>query len=322
MRKDPSRKPDTEELINKYFSGDPEYSGQNDVRQPGIFAKKKVFRNILTAIGRRKPLVWRLPAKWQVAASVMMLFCLSLLGYRYRNYVLNFLYPERTLTSQTAVGEIRKLTLDDGTEIWLNAASRLTYPARFSKNRREISLEGEAYFDVAHEENRPFIVHTDRVTTRVLGTRFNISAYREEDNITVSVVQGKVGVSAGGDAIRDQAEPGNTMLVLPKQHVVYHKSSRLLSRGSDEDPGSPASWKEGMLAYRDATLAEIVADLQRAHNVRIETGKKVKGCKISADFNNDSLTKVLRILAELVNGELSGGQGKYLLTGDGCGQQP
>src|SRR3546814_3187107 len=78
----------------------------------------------------------------------------------------------------------------------------------------------------------------------------------------------------------------------------------LLSRDEYHNVENPASWKEGMLVYRNTPLTEIVADLQRAYHVRIKTSKGVGGCEISADFNNDSLTKVLRILAELVNGDL------------------
>src|SRR3546814_621269 len=319
MREDQSGKPGKEELVSKYFSEEMEHSGQAGLSQPANFAKNKVYRNILGAIGQGKSGVWRLPLRWPVAASLGALICLSLLGYRYRDSILHVLQPNRLVVTETGLGEVRNLTLDDGTQIWLNAASRLTYPVSFSGDRREVSLEGEAYFDVAHDEQRPFIVHADRVSTRVLGTRFNISAYKDERDITVSVVQGKVGVSTITDV---GADTSNTLLVLPNQRVIYHKATRLLSRDEYHNVENPDSWKEGILVYRKTHLTEIVADLQRAYHVRIKTSKGVGGCEISADFINDSLTKVLRILAELVNGELIEEDGNYLLTGEGCGQQP
>lgn len=314
QEKDP-RKFDTEELVGKYFREQerrPEGPGVGSSRA-GAFDGKKVYKNILIAIGQRKLPVRRFAITWQVAASVSLLLCLSVLGYQYRHAILNRLFPDRMLVKEAEWGEIKIVTLSDGTKIWLNAGSRLTYPAAFHGNKREVSLDGEAYFDVAHNASAPFVVHSGHVTTRVLGTRFNISAYQGERNIIVSVDQGKVGVSADeDDPVRD------VLLVMPRQQAVYNKLTRALVRDESAALQDPASWKEGKLIYRNAPLPEIIDDIQRMYNVEIRTGNGVRNCVISADFNHDPLSKVLQILAELVNGDIEEQDGKYLLTGAGC----
>ncbi|RYG06176.1 MAG: FecR family protein, partial [Chitinophagaceae bacterium] len=99
--------------------------------------------------------------------------------------------PAKSLVLQTPRGGQYRLTLADGTKVWLNAASSITYPTRFNAERREVSISGEVYFEVAHDKTKPFIVRANQQEVEVLGTHFNISAYPEQENIYTTLAEGK-----------------------------------------------------------------------------------------------------------------------------------
>ncbi|MEK6552667.1 MAG: FecR domain-containing protein, partial [Bacteroidota bacterium] len=118
---------------------------------------------------------------------------------------------------QTVMGEKYFATLSDGTIITLNADSKLKYPARFTNGTREIYLEGEAFFEVKQDTSRPFIVHSGNISTTVLGTKFNVSAFPNEKNIAVSLVEGSVKVSK-----EESGTIENIVLLQPDQQLVYN----------------------------------------------------------------------------------------------------
>lgn len=156
--------------------------------------------------------------------------------------------------------ELQHLVLPDGTQVWLNAASELTYPPAFNGNSREVYLTGEAFFDVKHADKVPFIIHTGKVVTRVLGTAFNIRAYPDQKSISVEVKRGKVEVSKA-DKILATLTPGQAVQV-----PASGKEAALKQVKETE----VAEWTEGKLHYRDQPLKEIIRDLERNFNVEIE----------------------------------------------------
>ena len=103
--------------------------------------------------------------------------------------------------TSTERAEYKYILLPDSTQVWLNAGSTLDYPEHFDETTREVTLTGEAYFDVKHAAEHPFIIHTGQIQTTVLGTAFNINAYTDRSNIQVSVSRGKVKVSRGDQLI-------------------------------------------------------------------------------------------------------------------------
>lgn len=155
-------------------------------------------------------------------------------------------------------GQTFKLTLSDGTEVYMNTDSRLIYPSRFTGKERSVYLEGEAYFHVARDERHPFVVRTSTLETRVLGTEFNVSGYAGSEP-EVTLIEGSVEVTGAGrrEAIR----------ITPGEQVGLQADGSLSVRKVDVSPY--VHWKEGYFYYDDVTLLEIMKDLGRWYNVSI-----------------------------------------------------
>ncbi|GET25616.1 FecR family protein [Prolixibacter sp. NT017] len=148
------------------------------------------------------------------------------------------------------------LVLSDGTRVWLNSDSELTFPMRFSGKTREISLKGEAYLEVAKNKNFPFVVDVKGISVTVLGTSFNIKAY---DKIETTLVEGKVSIHT--DASQDVVLTPNEQGVVSEDHskvIVKHVDTRLFT-----------AWKDGVFAFRSMTLEEIMRTFERWYDVKV-----------------------------------------------------
>lgn len=200
----------------------------------------------------------------------------------------------KTLTKKfTERKEQKYLLLPDGTQVWLNAASSLQFPDEFKSDKREVYLSGEAYFDVKHADKTPFLIHTRNITTTVLGTAFNIRAYTDQKEITVSVTRGKVKVS------RDD----KLVAVLTQGKAV--KISNITEQVIQKDVAVEiiAGWQQGNLVYDDAPLEDIVKDMQNVFNTEIKIeDTAVFRLSVTTSFSRDmGAEKALDILARLTN---------------------
>ncbi|MDF2192593.1 FecR domain-containing protein [Paraflavitalea sp. CAU 1676] len=161
---------------------------------------------------------------------------------------------------KTPRGGTYRLTLADGTKVWLNADSRLHYPVAFNNTSREVQLEGEAYFEVAPDAKRRFVVHYyDQVAT-VYGTQFNIQAYKKDSNL-VALVEGKVKVGA------EDASTQNGLSLKPGQQALRYNGKLLVSKV--ENMKNLTGWKNGRFVFHDARLSEIMEQVQRWYDVNI-----------------------------------------------------
>lgn len=205
----------------------------------------------------------------------------------------------------TERSEYKYLVLPDSTRVWLNAASTLEFPTDFDKDKREVRLSGEAYFDVQHAENAPFIIHTGKVSTTVLGTAFNIKAYPGQENIIVSVSHGKVRVNYG-DKKPALLTQGQQVKVNEITESAITKKAALVET---------APWKDGSLAYDGETMADIVADLERVYNVAIRIDNKaINVINISTSFRRDiGIKEALHILCKLTDSQLLASEGVYVI---------
>ena len=163
---------------------------------------------------------------------------------------------EKMLTLATSRGKDYRLTLSDGTRVWMNADSRIEFPEQFSGRERRIKLKGEAYFEVAKDAQHPFIVETEYFQTNVLGTTFNIKAYSEKD-ANIVLIEGSVRVT---DKTRQEMllKPGQQMAVVNNRFIVR-----------DVDTYPYTQWREGFFYFEDQTLFEIMQTLGRWYNVSI-----------------------------------------------------
>ena len=163
--------------------------------------------------------------------------------------------PAQLMALSIPRGQDYHLTLADGTQVWLNADSRLEFPDRFNGNTREVRLQGEAYFEVKKDAKRPFIVHSDFLTTRVVGTSFNVRARSRRDAV-VTLVSGRVQVKAG-----EVAE------VLTPGHQASLAGSKLAVKAVDTYPIT--QWKEGFFYFDNQSLFSIMQELARWYNVNV-----------------------------------------------------
>eukprot|EP01133_Synstelium_polycarpum_P002884 gene2884-3310_t len=201
-------------------------------------------------------------------------------------------------------GKLLKITLGDSTTITLNAASKLKYPARFSGKTREVYLEGEAFFEVAHDTAHPFIVHTSKVKVCVLGTSFNISSYREDKSTSVTVATGKVGV------LTNNNKAGKTFMLLPGDQLIYHHVNEQI-RQSKVDLNEISAWQSGMLICHDQTLLEVSHRIERWYDVKISFRRKEAGLlRLNLKQKNDRLENVMKTLkfAAGIHYEINGKQ--------------
>ena len=155
-------------------------------------------------------------------------------------------------------GRCFKIVLGDGTEVWLNAESRLHYPSQFTDSEREVFLEGEAYFKVRSDEKRPFVVNAGGLRTYVLGTEFNVRSYADNPQF-ITLVEGSVRV--------DNVSTDEVVDLMPGQGVTLNSEGDFVVR--DVDTYGITQWKDGYFYFNNVPLSDIVKDIGRWYNVDI-----------------------------------------------------
>jgi len=196
----------------------------------------------------------------------------------------------------TEMGQKFSLTLTDGTNIVLNGGGKIKYPQNFNSDRREIYLEGEAFFEVAHDSSRPFIVRTGGISTQVLGTKFNVAAYSGDEIITISLVEGKVKVT---NEKPDILKGG--IILEPNQQLLFDLNYEE-SKINDFDTQKITGWKDNILIFEKETIEKVFSVLQRAYGVKFEISDKASSIiKITANFNKASLWTVIETIKRLTD---------------------
>lgn len=191
---------------------------------------------------------------------------------------------------------IDSLTLSDGSRIILNAGSTLTYPVKFVATRRDVYLEGEAYFRVAKNPAQPFVVHSGSLQTRVVGTSFNIYAYAHATRQEVTVLTGAV-------SVRDAASKQRVALQ-PAQQAVFERTTGQLHKVRVARPGLRLAWQQGQLRFEDAPLDEVLDKLSIRYGVVIRTrARRLHNCRLTVRFENETLPEVLQVLGALTRSQ-------------------
>jgi len=176
--------------------------------------------------------------------------------------------------------------LPDGTKGMLNSGSHLSYSLPFTNNRK-INLDGEAWFEVNHDENHPFVISVGNSEVKVIGTSFNLSAYPAENYIEIVLKEGKV-------EFKDRTVDEN-IIVLPSERLIFRDGK---TNKSSVDPLKYNAWTEGKLIFREDTMSEVARRIERWYNVRIILAdKELENYSFRATFEDDSLEEVLRCLA-------------------------
>lgn len=185
-------------------------------------------------------------------------------------------------------GAATHFALPDGTKVSLNSGSRLKYNVEFNKERK-LTVDGEAYFDVRHDASHPFIVKTDVMDVRVLGTKFSISAFSQDNDVSVVLEKGKVQLTGTDKAFSE--------VLQPDERFVYDRS---LNKGTLEkvDASYLTSWKDGLLVFRNEPLSEVIERIGRWYNVRFDIkDQEIMDFRYRATFRNESLDEVLKLIS-------------------------
>ncbi|WP_020531277.1 FecR family protein [Flexithrix dorotheae] len=233
---------------------------------------------------------------WKIAAVLIPLFIAG--GF----YIYSLEHSDKINPPKTSAivekiypkGKKATLTLKDKTRVNINAGSKIEFPENFNENpTREVYLEGEAFFDVAKNPAKPFIITTAEIKTRVLGTSFNIKANPSDKIIDITVVTGKVSV---------YDEQGNHIILKPFEKVSYNKVTKEIEKRTCDNLERIIGWKEGWLIFEKATFSEIFLVLENWYGVEIKSEKGWKNDGIySGKFKNETLEKVLEGIAYTSN---------------------
>jgi ferric-dicitrate binding protein FerR (iron transport regulator) len=218
-----------------------------------------------------------------------------------------FLLNPREIIVQTAAMEKKEVVLPDGSKVFMNQNSRLHYASNLAGAERAVYLEGEAFFDVAHEQARPFVVYANHTQTQVLGTTFDIKAY-DSQPVEVAVLTGKVAVS------RKTEEKSASRLVLTSGRKAIFKTDKQLEEIAISDPNLMA-WKENVLRFNNIQIKDVISTLESYYNVKIVIeDSTVAHLDYRGDFfDNPKLENVLDVVASTAETTWSKEQGVYHL---------
>lgn len=218
-------------------------------------------------------------------AAAVALLCLSVwTAYLYMQPV--------AIQTVSTLAETRTVSLPDGTSVTLNHYSTLTYPERFKSDNREVELNGEAYFEVSKDKKHPFIVQTEAVDVRVLGTQFNVDAYRDSPDVRTTLLTGSVAVSNKSNS--------EHMILKPNEIAIYNKVEKKLTRKLLEDATDEISWRHGEFIFDDVPLRDIARELSNSFGTTIQiTDSTLQNYRISARFRNgEDLETILSVLQD------------------------
>ena len=263
---------------------------------------------------------------YMIAAS-LILPLLLLTGFFLREKIANITLNQFSQEIITSEGVRKTITMPDGTRVILNSRSSLKLPLRFTNNKREVTLEGEAYFNVKTDKNAPFYVNTGEVTIKATGTSFNINAYTENDDVETTLIDGKLSMITG-----TQNKKQTLASLKPDQHAVYNKKNNKVTLYSkkenqekpkqeqkqknniQKDKSTPTEnkegavipienikkyvgWKEGMLIFHNDPMNKVAQRLEKWYNVNIVLQDSLLyDYKYTATFKNENIDQILELL--------------------------
>ncbi len=269
----------------------------------------KVYARIHTRIEQEDwkttTFAWR---PYLPAAAIISLFLLStLLLWMYQP----FFSDQHLQQAQTRKGEQQQLRLPDGTIVYLNTESSLQFPLSFDEEERRVILDGEAFFDVARDTLKPFIIELPEGKIRVLGTSFNVKAYAEDSKIETTVSSGKV-------AFLHPDEKVEATLIQPNEKLSYSKAEKQVSKEITEVAPNLA-WMENKIVFQAQTLSEIAEELERYFDIEVVfENEMLRKCSMTGTFRKDSYQEILNTLAMTNTFEFREEGKRVILYGAGC----
>ena len=261
-----------------------------------VYDKDKAFENFRNRVESQKEIQstsrrgFSLSALWRYAAVVAIIIAVGCISYWQGEVNVKDTFAD--ISVEAPLGSKTKLYLPDGTLVWLNAGSRMTYSQGFGVDNRKVELEGEGYFAVKRNEKIPFFVKTKDLQLQVLGTKFNFRDYPEDHEVVVSLLEGKVGLN---NLLREEKEA----VLSPDERAVLNKANGLLTVES-VTASNASQWTDGYLFFDEELLPDIAKELERSYNVKIHIANdSLKTFRFYGNFvrREQNIQEVLEALA-------------------------
>ena len=273
-----------------------------------------LFSEIEASTGINDPKVVAMPSRkfaWRSIAAVAATLALFLTVYLEWPALQNRLHPTLLMVLNIPANEKKQVVLADGSVIQINSGSEIKYPQQFDATKREVYLSGEAYFDVHHDPSKPFIIHTGKVITTVLGTAFDIKEDSRLNTITVTVTRGKVSVADGNEVLGT---------ITPNQQISFNKVSNLHVQ-KNVDASEFISWQQSDIHFNDITFADAAVQLEKRFKVKISfANEKIKNCRFTGTaLKEDKLDNILKVICALNKSTYKAmSDGSIIINGQGC----
>jgi transmembrane sensor len=194
-------------------------------------------------------------------------------------------------TLSTSNGQTYKALLSDGSVVYLNSASSLRYPVAFTGNERKVEITGEAYFEIAKDKEHPFRVVSDNLQVEVLGTKFNVNAYEDEDEISTTLIEGSIKITS-----RESKSP---VILKPQQQAQVKEQSNKVSIFNEVDTEAITGWVQGRFIFNDTNIESVMRQIARWYDVQVKYGydSKKRPLNINGEISRYSnVTRVLDIM--------------------------
>ena len=331
-------------LLTRYLSGELSEAERQQFdemvgRDAGLQRQLEEFRQIWDSTGTITPgKSYDLDAEWDQLRGQLPGFGSSsdysletespatgrgLLFYTYRIaaalivgllFAFAWIYGTRMAGSELVVAgnEPVELVLEDGSQVILNRESKLRYRIRSHDDERRIRLSGEAWFDVARDTSRPFIIDAGEALVEVLGTSFNVNAYRENPRVEITVESGVV-------ALTPKQDQGEQIVLKAGNGGTFDRESKHLELIPDSNPNT-ISWKTKELFFTDASLQEVADVVSHAYGVHLRVDPNLEDCLVTVTFRDQSLEAILNVLEQTLDLEISRTGNLIRLGGEGCAE--
>lgn len=289
-----------QKLLYKYFKGTATMDEEKQIldwvdespANRNAFQKERMLYDIALFTDEKKlkkeqKQVHILPVlRWSARIAAVVVVALSC-GFLFRDYQYNKVAQMQTVA--VPAGQRAQITLADGTRVWLNAKSTLTYASNFGRTERNITLEGEAYFEVAKNKDIPFYVNTGKNKVRVVGTSFNVCAYKGSNEFETTLVEGIVDIYAANDVSKP-------IVRLEKNEFFGDYDGKL--KKTVLPSYEYLRWKEGLYCFDDSELSHILNRLELYYNVKITVkNKKLLSHRYTAKFKEqDGIEHILKVI--------------------------
>jgi transmembrane sensor len=261
-----------------------------------------------------KPRWWKRRTAWLAAASVVVLAVSAIIIYKSQNAIIDKPIAALPVKNEVSTknGSKSSLVLPDGTKVWLNAGSQLTYDKTYGSEIREVQLSGEGFFDVVRNPEKPFIIHTSTIDVKVLGTQFNVKCYPTDKTTETSLIKGSVEINVKNRGEKFVLRPNEKLVVYNNsageiknniaEAISEKKEAPLvaikqLSYQRNDNEAVEAAWVKNQLSFKDEPFVDVAKKMERWYNVEfVFMSKARENMQVYGTFNNESLQQALQAL--------------------------